>query len=41
MAIVTRQSTPDQMEIIFRRLLVPEPPAVERLFQRLVAETKV
>ena len=52
-AVATPQSTPDQMEILFRRLLasaagltpvpapVPEPPAVERLLQRLVAETKV
>ena len=52
-AVSTPQSTPDQVEIIFRRLLasaaaptpvpapVPEPPAVERLLQRRVAETKV
>ena len=45
-AVATPQSTPDQMEILFRRLLasaaaptlvpaqVPEPPAVERLLQR-------
>ena len=52
-AVATTQSTPDQMEILFRRLLasaaaptpvpapVLEPPAVERLLQRLVAEAKV
>ena len=52
-AVATPQSTPDQMEILFRRLLasaaaptpvpapVPEPPVVERLLQRLVAEAKV
>ena len=51
--VASAQSTPDQMEIYFRRLLasvavptpvptpVPEPPAVERLLQRLVAETQV
>ena len=52
-AVATPQSTPDQLQILFRRLLasaaaptpvpapVPEPPVVERLLQRLVAETKV
>ena len=50
-AVATPQSTPDQLEILFRRLLaaaptpvpapVPETPAVERLLQCLVAETKV
>ena len=52
-AVATPQSKPDQVDIFFRRLLasaaaptpvptlVPEPPAVERLLQRLVAETKV
>ena len=52
-AVAAPQSTPDQMEILFRRLLasaaaptwvpapVPEPPAVERLLQCLVAQTKV
>ena len=52
-AVAAPQSTPDQMEILFRRLLAsavaptpvpapaPEPPAVERLLQCLVAETKV
>ena len=51
-AVATPKSTPDQVEDIFRRLLgsaaaptlvpatVPEPPAVERLLQRLVKETK-
>ena len=48
-AVATPQSTPDQMEIIFPRLLasaaaptpVPVPPVVEILLQRLVAETMV
>ena len=51
-AVATRQSTPDQVDNCFCRLLVSaaaltpvpapvlEPPAVERLLQRLVAETK-
>ena len=49
----TPESTPDQVEFCFRRLLksaaaptpaptlAAEPPAVERLLQRLVAETRV
>ena len=51
--VATPQSTPDQVEILFCRLLasaaaptpvtapVPEAPAMERLLQHLVAETKV
>ena len=52
-AVATPQSTPDQVENFFRRLLasataptpvptpVPEPPTVEGLLQHLVAETQV
>ena len=47
-AVTTPQSTPDQVEDFFRRLLAsaaapapkPEPPAVDHLLQRLVAETQ-
>ena len=49
-AVTTPQSTPDQVEFCFRRLLAsaatlaptpkPEPPAVDQLLQRLVAETQ-
>ena len=48
-AVTTPQSTPDQVEKVFRRLMAsaaapapnpaPELPAVEQLLQRLVAET--
>ena len=41
-AVATPQSTPDQVEFFFRRLLAgAAAPTVERLLQRLVAETKV
>ena len=50
-AVTIPQSTPDQVEVLFLRLLVnaaaapaptpkPEPPAVDQLLQRLVAETQ-
>ena len=50
-AVATPQSTPDQVEVFFRRLLAsaaatpaptlkPEPPAMDQVLQHLMAETQ-